>query len=63
MSIKPGDRLNSGSERRDHVFMCSWLSMMLFTEIRGSKAGNGVEDHGFNHGVVACVLIEVIPLR
>lgn len=44
-------------------FMCSWLGMVLFTEIRGSKAGDGVEGHGFNHRVIESVLIEVIPLR
>lgn len=35
--------------------------MVLFTEIRGSKAEDGIEGHGFNHGVVESVLIEVIP--
>lgn len=33
-----------------HVSTRTWLGVVLLTEIRGSKAGDGVEDHAFNHG-------------
>lgn len=32
------------------VSMCNWLGVVLFTEIRGSKAEDGVESDAFNHG-------------
>lgn len=31
------------------VSMCNWLGVVLFTEIRGSKAEDGVESDAFNH--------------
>lgn len=35
-----------------HVFTCNGLGMMLVTEIRGSKAEDGVEGHAIGHGDV-----------